>query len=154
LFNSLGGFFGFITNAYLSDRLGRRMVFRLFGAGFVLTSSIYLFAPLGSSFVLLALFGMIYGFHQFGLYASFGPYFTELFPTELRGNGQAFSYNFGRAASSFFIMAVATLAATMPLSTAMAMLGVTGIAVAMIATMLLPETAGRELTSLADGTQA
>jgi MFS family permease len=48
LFNSAGGFFGFITNAYLSDRLGRRTIFRLFGLGFILTSSLYLFGPWGA----------------------------------------------------------------------------------------------------------
>ena len=49
------------------------------------------FAPLGSSLWALVPAGMIYGFFQFGMYASFGPYFTELFPTELRGTGQAFA---------------------------------------------------------------
>src|SRR5690606_13940345 len=122
--NSAGGFFGFLTNAYLSDAVGRRNVFRLFGTGFVITASIYLFAPLGDSIPLLALCGFIYGFFQFGMYASFGPFFTELFPTEVRGTGQAFAYNFGRAGSAFFIMLVPLVALSMALSTAMLLVAI------------------------------
>src|SRR5690606_2500162 len=48
MINSAGGFFGFLSNAYVSDAVGRRNVFRLFGAGFVLTSVFYLYGPLGS----------------------------------------------------------------------------------------------------------
>jgi MFS family permease len=143
--NSAGGFFGFLTNAYLSDVVGRRNVFRLFGAGFVITATIYLFAPLGDSIALLALCGFIYGFFQFGMYASFGPFFTELFPTEVRGTGQAFAYNFGRAGSAFFIMLVPLVALSMALSTAMLLVAVGGVAILLVATMLLPETAGRDL---------
>lgn len=148
LVNSAGGFFGFLTNAWISDRLGRRNAFRLFGAGFVLTSSLYLFGPWGSSIPALAVLGFIYGFHQFGLYASFGPYFTELFPTELRGTGQAFAYNFGRACSALFVMVVPMVAVAFPLSASMAMVAICGIGIALFATLLLPETAGRELQSL------
>lgn len=150
LVNSAGGFFGFLTNAWISDTVGRRNAFRIFGAGFVITASLYLFGPWGSSVPMLACLGFIYGFHQFGLYASFGPFFTELFPTELRGTGQAFAYNFGRACSAIFVLVVPLVALTFPLSTAMAVVAICGIAIAMIATMFLPETAGRALQSLDD----
>lgn len=150
MINSAGGFFGFLTNAYISDMVGRKMVFRLFGAGFVVTSLFYLYAPLGANVWLLAPAGLVYGFFQFGMYASFGAYFTELFPTELRGTGQAFAYNFGRAGSAAFVSLVPVVALTMELSTAMALLGVCGIVIVVIATMLLPETAGSELRNLDD----
>src|SRR5690606_25093373 len=145
MLNSAGGFFGFLTNAYVSDALGRRKVFRLFGAGFVVTATIYLFAPLGSSVLALGLAGFVYGFFQFGMYASFGPYFTELFPTEVRGSGQAFAYNFGRAGSAFFIMLVPLVALSATLSVAMLVTAIAGVALLVPATLLLPETAGREL---------
>jgi MFS family permease len=150
MINSAGGFFGFITNAYISDAVGRKNVFRLFGAGFVITSLFYLYAPLGASVWLLGPAGFIYGFFQFGMYASFGPYFTELFPTELRGTGQAFAYNFGRAGSAGFVSMVPIFALSMDLSAAMAVLGLVGIGIVILATLLLPETAGRELHNLAD----
>ncbi len=150
MINSAGGFFGFITNAYVSDAVGRKNVFRLFGAGFVITSLVYLYGPLGASIWLLGPAGFIYGFFQFGMYASFGPFFTELFPTEMRGTGQAFAYNVGRAGSAGFVSLVPILALSMSLSTAMALLGLVGIGIVVVATLLLPETAGRELHSLAD----
>jgi len=149
LFNSAGGFFGFLTNAYISDRIGRRMVFRLFGFGFLLTASFYLFAPLGSSVPALMAAGFVYGFFQFGSYASFGPYFTELFPTEVRGTGQAFAYNFGRAASALFFTGVALVAAQgVVLSTAMAMFALGATCCSIFATFFLPETAGRRLIGI------
>lgn len=148
LINSAGGFIGAQVNAYLSDRMGRRFMFRLFGVGFVGMASFYLLAPLGNSAWTLLPAGMVYGFFQFGLYASFGPYFTELFPTEIRGSGQSFAYNLGRAMSG--------LAFTLPLawmmdngkvgiSSGMLIGALSGIAIAIIATLMLPETAGRDL---------
>jgi len=148
LVNSAGGFCGFLVNAYTSDRVGRRRIFRMFGIGFICAVVVYLYAPLGSHAWTLLPAGFVYGFFQFGIYASFGPYFTELFPTEVRGTGQAFAYNTGRAASGLFIHSAVLLLAFMPLSMAMLLTAVAGTTCAVIATFLLPETAGRELISL------
>lgn len=148
LFNSVGGFMGFIVNAYLSDRVGRRMIFRLFGIGFILAVTFYLYAPLGSSAWTLLPAGIVYGFFQFGIYASFGPYFSELFPTEIRANGQSFAYNFGRASTFIFIQGVALVALIAPLSVAMMLMGIAGVSCAIVATFLLPETAGRDLATV------
>jgi hypothetical protein len=84
------------------------------------------------------------------MYASFGAYFTELFPTELRGAGQAFAYNFGRAGSAFFVMFVPLVALSTGLSAAMGIMGAVGIAIVALATAFLPETAGRALVDLED----
>ena len=145
LMNSAGGFFGFLTNAWIGDRLGRRATFRIFAVGFVATALLYLYVPLGGAGPALALGGVVYGFFQFGIYASFGPYFTELFPTALRGAGQAFAYNFGRAMSFVFIQGVAILAVHLPLSVGMMVMGMAGAGLALFSTFLLPETAGRDL---------
>lgn len=150
LMNSVGGFIGCLTNAYLSDKFGRRAVFRMFGAGFLVMAAIYLFGPWGGDLRFLIPIGLIYGGFQFGMYASFGPYFTELFPTELRGSGQAFAYNSGRAAGALFILGVPLLARDIPLSAAMASFAIGAILVAVVTTFLLPETAGRALPSLSD----
>ncbi|HJV43615.1 MFS transporter [Caulobacter sp.] len=150
MLNSLGGFFGFLVNAYISDQVGRRGAFRLFGAGFILSAAIYLFAPLGNNAAFLIPAGVVYGFFQFGIYASFGPYFTELFPTEVRATGQAFAYNLGRGGAALFITGVALVAKTLPLSVAMAILAIMAMVCSMAATLLLPETVGRDLQSLSD----
>lgn len=151
LLNSAGAFFGLITNAHISDRLGRRMAFRVFGVGFVLATTAYLCAPFGAHAYWLIPAGFVQSFCQYGLYGSFGPYFTELFPTEVRASGQAFAYNFGRAASGVFIQGVAFLAAGMALNVSMTLMGCLGVLCAIIATFLLPETAGRDLRELDDG---
>jgi MFS family permease len=148
LINSAGGFVGVQVNAYLSDILGRRFMFRLFGAGFVVLASFYLLAPLGNSAWTLLPAGMVYGFFQFGLYASFGPYFTELFPTEIRGSGQSFAYNLGRAMSGLaFTLPLAWMMGngTVGISSGMLIGALSGIAIAIVATLMLPETAGRDL---------
>ena len=154
MINSAGGFFGFLTNAYVSDAIGRKNVFRLFGFGFIVTSLFYLYGPLGANVWLLGSAGFVYGFFQFGMYASFGAFFTELFPTEVRGTGQAFAYNFGRAGSAAFVSLVPLVALSMELSSAMALLGVCGIVFVVIATLLLPETVGSELKGLSEGQAA
>jgi MFS family permease len=149
LINSIGGFFGAQVNAYFSDRMGRRAMFRFFGIGFVGMASFYLLAPLGNSAWTLLPVGMVYGFFQFGLYASFGPYFTELFPTEIRGSGQSFAYNLGRAMSGLvFTIPVALIAQhySVGISVGMLVMALSGIVLAIIATLMLPETVGRSLT--------
>jgi MFS family permease len=148
LANSAGGFLGAQVNAWFSDRLGRRAMFRLFGLGFIASASFYLLAPLGNSAWTLLPAGLVYGFFQFGIYASFGPYFTELFPTEIRGTGQSFAYNLGRAMSGVFIFGVAQVAAVSSVSIGMLVTAVTAIGCAILATFLLPETAGRDLAAL------
>jgi predicted MFS family arabinose efflux permease len=150
LANSFGGLIGCLTNAYLSDKLGRRAVFRLFGIGFVIMAAVYLYGPWGGDLMFLIPVGLVYGGFQFGLYASFGPYFTELFPTELRGSGQAFAYNSGRAAAALYILGVPMLAGSISLSAAMAVFAIAAILIAIVTTFLLPETAGRQLQSLSD----
>jgi MFS family permease len=147
LANSAGGFLGAQVNAWFSDRFGRRAMFRLFGLGFILSASFYLLAPLGSSAWTLLPAGLVYGFFQFGIYASFGPYFTELFPTEMRGTGQAFAYNTGRAMSGVFIFGVAQVAAVSSVSFGMLVTALVAIGCAILATFLLPETAGRDLAA-------
>ncbi len=148
MINSAGGFIGVMVNSYFSDILGRRAVFRIYGFGFLIMAAVYLWGPWGDNLWLLIPIGMIYGFFQFGLYASFGPYFTELFPTEMRGNGQAFAYNSGRAGAALFITAVPLVAMYMELSAAMATMAIVGIVLALIPTFILPETVGRALHSV------
>jgi sugar phosphate permease len=132
-------------------------MFRLFGAGFVIMASIYLLGPLGNSAWTLLPVGMVYGFFQFGMYASFGPYFTELFPTESRGSGQSFAYNLGRAMSGLvFTMPVALIAQhySARISVGMLVMALSGIVLAIIALLMLPETAGRDLRDTTPGKRA
>ena len=149
MFNSLGGFFGYLVNAYVSDKWGRRMTFRAFAVGFICAVTAYTCLPLGRSVWTLGPVGVVYGFFQFGIYAAFGPYFSELFPTEARTTGQAFVYNFGRAASALYIQAVVVLVALkMPINLGMECTGIFGMVIAFATTFALPETRGRDLRTV------
>jgi hypothetical protein len=90
----------------------------------------------------ILLLGFPFGFFSQGIYASLGPYFTELFPTRIRATGQSFSYNFGRSIGAFFVTIVAFLAQSMPLGQAIGIMSLGGYALAILATLLLPETQG------------
>jgi hypothetical protein len=103
-----------------------------------------MYLPVSNTAILFM--GFPFGFFTQGIYASLGPYFTELFPTRIRASGQAFAYNFGRSIGAFFVTIVALLAETMPLGEAIAALSLGGYGLALIATLMLPETRGRDLT--------
>jgi hypothetical protein len=94
------------------------------------------------------LLGVPLGFFSQGIYGSLGPYFTELFPTEVRVTGQAFAYNFGRVVGATFIGTIGILAERMPLNWAMGALSLGGYALAVIAVLLLPETRGKVLNDV------
>jgi hypothetical protein len=53
-------------------------------------------------------------------FAPMGPFMTELYPTNIRGTGQGFCYNAGRAIGSVFMTAIGFATAVMPLGTAIA----------------------------------
>lgn len=89
-----GSFAGYLTGAYLADRLGRKRTLMLFAACSAATVALYAFLPIGDHLTLLL--GFPLGCFPSGSFSPMGAFFTELFPTALRGSGQGFSYNLGR----------------------------------------------------------
>lgn len=135
-----GSFFGFLVSAYLSDQLGRRRTFQLFLACSWIVTVTYMFVPL-SGWTLI-LFGVPFGFFTIGNYAVLGPFFTELFPTAIRANGQSFAYNFGKAVGAVAVSCIGILAQWISLADAIGLVALIGYGIALIATQLLPETKG------------
>ena len=135
-----GSFFGFLASAYLSDVLGRRRTFQLFLVCSWLVTIAYMFLPL-SGWALI-LMGVPFGFFTIGNYAALGPFFTELFPTAVRGSGQSFAYNFGKAAGAVAVSCIGILAQWITLAEAIGLIALLGYSVAIVATLLLPETKG------------
>jgi MFS family permease len=140
-----GSFFGFLASAYLSDVLGRRRTFQLFLVCSWLVTIAYMFLPL-SGWGLIVM-GVPFGFFTIGNYAALGPFFTELFPTAVRGSGQSFAYNFGKAAGAVAVACIGILAQRITLAEAIGSVALLGYSVAIVATLLLPETKGISLTS-------
>jgi hypothetical protein len=74
-----------------------------------------------------------------------GPFFTEHFPTRVRGVGQGFAYNAGRATGALFPTLVGLLSARMPLGEAIGLFAGLAYATMAVAAFLLPETKGKVL---------
>jgi len=138
-----GSFAGYMTAAYLTDRLGRRRTLILFSVCSFLTVISYTSAPIGNGVMLIL--GFPLGFFASGSFSPMGAFFAELFPTPLRASGQGFSYNLGRAAGALFPTFVGLFSARLSLGTSIAAFAVVAYLVMISGVLLLPETRGREL---------
>ena len=141
-----GSLVGYLVSAYLADRIGRKPTIILFAVASFATVAAYTYLPIGSR-AMLAL-GFPLGFFSSGVFSPIGAFFTELFPTSLRGSGQGFSYSFGRALGAVFPALVGYLSATMSLGHAIAVFAVSAYALMILAVVLLPETRGMELHAI------
>jgi MFS family permease len=139
----VGSFVGYMISAYLADRLGRKQTLTLFAICSFLTVTAYTYLPIRNQ-VMLAL-GFPLGFFASGCFSPMGAFFTELFPTRLRGSGQGFSYNFGRGVGALFPTLVGYVGARVPLGVAIASFSVSAYLLMIVAVSFLPETRGKEL---------
>ena len=142
----LGAFFGFVSGAYLADAIGRKATFMVSAIGSVVLMLVYLFAPLSNDLILPV--GFLLGYINLMMFSPMGPFMTELFPTAVRGVGQGFCYNAGRGIGAVFPALVGILAARLGLAAAIAIFSFAGLALMIVALLLLPETKGRSLASL------
>src|SRR5205807_3847638 len=126
-----------------SDRLGRRKNFFIFAIGCMATVLVYTQAPISDAQMLVL--GFPLGFFASGIFSGMGAFFTELFPTRVRGSGQGFAYNFGRGIGALFPTLVGYLSGTMSLGAAIGVFAASAYMLVIIATLLLPETKGRLL---------
>jgi len=142
-----GSFTGYLVSAWLSDELGRKKNFYLFSLCSMVTVLVYTTAPIGDRAMLLL--GFPLGFFASGIFSGMGAFFTELFPTRIRGSGQGFAYNFGRGIGALFPSVIGFLSTSMPLGRAIGIFAASAYAVLFVAALLLPETRGRELAAVA-----
>jgi MFS family permease len=141
-----GSFAGYLTSAHLTDRIGRKGTLMLFAAGSLVAIAAYTVLPLGNAATLVL--GFPLGFFPAGSFSPMGSFFTELFPTGLRGSGQGFSYNSGRAVGALFPTLVGYFSARMPLGRSIAMFAASAYAVMVLGVLLLPETRARNLEEI------
>jgi MFS family permease len=138
-----GSFCGYLSGAYLGDRLGRRGNLILFS---ILSGvAIYAYTQMQLTNDQILVLGFPLGFAASGIFGGLGAFLTELFPSELRANGQGFAYNFGRGVGALFPMLVGYLSAKSSLGVAIGMFAGGAYCVVLIAALLLPETKGRSL---------
>ncbi|HEX4041856.1 MAG TPA: MFS transporter [Xanthobacteraceae bacterium] len=140
----LSTFVGYVTGAYLSDRIGRRWNFIIFAVGEAVLAALYTYVPVTDTLMLFL--GVPLGICFAGVYGGVGALMNELFPTRLRGSGIGFCFNFGRGVGTMFGFMVGLLSASMSLGPAIALLTACACSLIVIGALLLPETKGRLLS--------
>ena len=138
-----GSFCGYMVGAWLTDQLGRKRTLMLYAVCSLLAVVAYTYFPIGDGAMLVL--GFPLGFFASGCFSPIGAFFTELFPTNVRGSGQGFSYNVGRGIGALFPTLVGYLGARMGLGHAIAAFAAVAYLGMMIATAFLPETRGLDL---------
>jgi MFS family permease len=141
----IGSFIGYLTSAWLADRIGRRANFILFAVCSVLTVVAYTQLPIDNTMMLYL--GFPLGFFASGIFSGMGAFLTENFPTRVRGSGQGFAYNFGRGIAALNPFFVGVLSATLPLGQSIGVFAIIAYGILIVAAVLLPETKGRVLTA-------
>jgi MFS family permease len=143
---ALGSLIGFLIGAYLADGIGRKSTFMLSAVLTIIMVLVYLYAPVGDTALLLL--GIPLNAAILMKFAPMGPFMTELYPTDIRGTGQGFCYNAGRAIGSVFMTGIGFATAVMPLGSAIALFSTIAHGLMIVMLLLLPETRGRAIASL------
>ncbi|RSM42507.1 MFS transporter [Amycolatopsis balhimycina DSM 5908] len=134
-----GAFVGYVCGGYLTDLMGRKKTFLTFALLSAALIVAYTQIPKGANGLVLVL-GFPLGFSMSAIFSGFGAFLAELYPTALRGTGQGFTYNFGRAVGAIFPTVVGFLGAGGAI-----VFGALGYGIAALALLGLPETRGIEL---------
>jgi MFS family permease len=138
-----GSFAGYLTSAWLSDALGRRRCFIVFAVCGMLLILTYMRLPVTDGQMLLL--GFPLGFFLSGIFSGMGAFLAELYPNAVRGSGQGFCYNFGRAAGALCPALIGAWSAHGSLALAISAMTVTAYALVIAAALGLPETRGRAM---------
>ncbi|HWJ75418.1 MAG TPA: MFS transporter [Kaistia sp.] len=138
-----GSLLGYFVGAWLADFAGRRMMLAGFAIGGA--AMILICTELSLSDTALLVLAFPLGFFALGMFSVIGAVLTELFPTEMRGSGLGFCYNFGRGlagATPFFVGSTST---ALGLGHALGFYVTSAYGLVVVAAILLPETRGRRL---------
>jgi MFS family permease len=137
-----GGWCGYVSYGYVSDRFGRRrsfVAYLLAAAGLVVA-----YGSTTSAGTLLVL-GPVVAFFSTGYFSGFGAIIAELYPTAVRATATGFTFNIGRVGSALAPFLIASLAQSRGFAVAFA---TASAALVLGATMwmFIPETKGKALT--------
>ncbi|MFD7446683.1 hypothetical protein [Streptomyces sp. NPDC059909] len=103
----------------------------------------YTWIPEGANSLLLVL-GVPLGMAACGLLAGSGVFFSELFPSRVRGAGVGIAHDFGRGVAAFFPALVGVRSSFFGLKAAMG-IGALGYLLVIASVLALPETRGRQI---------
>jgi len=143
-----GGFLGYFTFGFVADKLGRRPAYSIYSvlmaAGLILITLLWDVIVVYHILILACMFLVGFGTGMFGGY---GPLFSELFPTKIRGTAMGTAFNLARGIQFFTPVVIAMIAVNYGLGG--------GISIAALFALLtgmwiwtFPETKGRKINVL------
>jgi MFS family permease len=152
LIQILGALCGFLLGSYLSDAIGRKQTFMWSAVLSLLFIAGFIWIPMNDTWLLIM--GVPLNVVLLMKFPPMGPFMTELFPTELRGNAQGFCYNSGRAIGAFFPTLVGYVSESWGLGNAIAICSVIASGIMIVMLMTLPETRGRAVANIGEAAAA
>lgn len=97
LFTQGGGFLGYFSFGFFADKFGRRPAYSVYSfimaAGLILITAMWSVIEVNNELIFLCMFLVGFGTGMFGGY---GPLFSEIFPTEIRGTAMGTAFNLAR----------------------------------------------------------
>jgi len=143
-----GGFIGYFTFGFVADKLGRRPAYSIYSVimsfGLIMITTMWDVIAVHHELILVCMFLVGFGTGMFGGY---GPLFSELFPTKIRGTAMGAAFNLARGIQFFTPVIIAVVATSYGLGG--------GISIAAIFALLtgmwiwtFPETRGKKVTVL------
>jgi len=98
----VGGFLGYLSFGFVSDRIGRRPAFTIYGI--IMAIGISMITILWNYVItipyLILVFMFLVGFGT-GFFGGYGPLFSEVFPTQIRNTGMGTVFNLSRGVQFF-----------------------------------------------------
>lgn len=145
-----GAVVGYLVHGTVGDRFGRKKAFAWFFVGAAVMTLIFGLLPVSfakwygadSARTLILIVGPILSFFT-GYFSGFGAYYSELFPTRIRGSAIGFCFNVGRIGTSIGPGITGALAASLGVGSALAVASLAFIASAILI-FVLPETLGTD----------
>jgi MFS family permease len=138
-----GSYVGYVCSAFLCDRIGRKANFIAFAvASFVIVVA---YTSLDLSNAAMLWLGFPLGFAASGVFSGMGAFLAELYPTSVRGSGQGFCYNAGRAFGALFPFLIGALADPNHLGASIGLFAAVAYGLLVATLLTFPETAGRNL---------
>jgi MFS family permease len=137
-----GSLAGYLVSAWLTDTIGRRRGFILFAGCAIVLILLYTRMPVSGGMFLI---GFPLGFFILGIFSGMGACLAELYPSDVRGSGQGFTYSVGRGIGGFCPSLIGLLSTRFPLGEAIAGFTVAAYALVIVSALAIPETRGRVL---------
>jgi MFS family permease len=111
LVTQCGGLAGYLSFGFFADRYGRRLAFSVYSAVMALgLSMVTIFWDAVVALPALILFFMFLVGFGTGMFGGYGPLFSELFPTNIRGTAMGTAFNLARGVQFFTPILIAKIA--------------------------------------------